>query len=135
VTHVWPIRVYYEDTDAGGVVYHANYLAYAERARSEWLRALGLPHDEVMRRHGGQWAVHHLEITYRRPARLDDLVEVVTGLVGIGGARVTLRQDIVRAGLVLASLTVEVALLTPDGRPLRLPAALRAVMEPAAGAT
>ncbi|MFO1067700.1 MAG: tol-pal system-associated acyl-CoA thioesterase [Geminicoccaceae bacterium] len=135
MTHVWPIRVYYEDTDAGGVVYHANYLAYAERARSEWLRALGLPHDEVMRRHGGQWAVHHLAITYRRPARLDDLVEVVTSLEGIGGARVKLRQEIVRAGMVLASLAVEVALITTDGRPLRLPPALRAVMEPATGAT
>ena len=83
-THVFAVRVYYEDTDAGGVVYHANYLRFAERARSEMLRALGIPHTQMLRDDGLAWTVSRCEVDFVRPARLDDALEVYSRLLEIG---------------------------------------------------
>ena len=116
------VRVYYEDTDAGAVVYHARYLAYAERARTEALRAAGVPHAELMRDHGLAFVVRRAEMDYLRPARLDDELNVVTGPWVLGGARVTVAQRIERSGQVLVKALVLLAAVGADGRPARIPA-------------
>ncbi len=92
--HRMSLRVYYEDTDAGGVVYHANYLRYAERARTEALRDAGIPHADLVERFGLMFMVHRAEIDYVRPAKLDDLLVVETETLDVGGATVLLRQTV-----------------------------------------
>src|SRR5690242_6692965 len=89
--HCYPVRVYYEDTDAGGVVYHATYLRYAERARTEALRDAGIPHAELVERFSLMFVVRSIEVDYLRPARLDESLIVVTEPLAVGGATVTLR--------------------------------------------
>jgi acyl-CoA thioester hydrolase len=86
--HAHHLRIYFEDTDAGGIVYHANYLRYAERGRSEALRALGMPHAEMMRRHQRMFVVRRAKIDYERPARLDDCLIVETRTLALTGASV-----------------------------------------------
>ena len=92
--HRYAIRVYYEDTDAGGVVYHATYLRYAERARTEALRDLGVPHADMVDRFGVMFMVRRLEVDYERGARLDDALTVETEVLEVGGASVRLRQTV-----------------------------------------
>ncbi|MCS6781185.1 MAG: tol-pal system-associated acyl-CoA thioesterase [Geminicoccaceae bacterium] len=130
--HRFEVRVYYEDTDAGGVVYHASYLRFAERARTELLRALGFDHRGLRARFGGLLAVRRLAIDYRAPARLDDRLEVETEPVRTSGARLALVQTIRRGPDTLARLEVEIVFLGTDGRPSRLPAPLRAALAEAA---
>ena len=102
--HLWPVRVYFEDTDAGGVAYHARYLHWAERARTEALRAMGLPHQEMIARHGVFLVVRRLEVEYFKPALLDESVVVETHIRRVTGVQVLLRQIVRReAGEVLAS--------------------------------
>jgi acyl-CoA thioester hydrolase len=125
MAHEWPIRVYYEDTDAGGIVYHANYLRFAERARTEWLRALGLDHPTLLARHGCQFTVRRCRVDFRRPAGLDDALTVRTRLASLGGARIGLVQEVCRDGRPLVTLEVELALIGTDLRPRRLPPELR----------
>jgi acyl-CoA thioester hydrolase len=125
----WPVRVYFEDTDAGGIVYHASYLRFAERARTEWLRALGFGQREMAERFGCIFAVRRCSLDYRRPARLDDALVVVTRPGDIGGARLALAQEVRRGAELLVGLEVELALLGPDYRPARLPAPLRAALQ------
>lgn len=129
-THVLPLRVYYEDTDAGGVVYHSNYLKYAERARSEMLRLVGIKQAELRERSGLVFAVFALSIAFKRPARFDDLLEVRSRLSALAGASITAEQRILRAAEELAQLVVKVALVTVDGRPARLPQDLRQALKP-----
>ena len=116
------VRVYYEDTDAGGVVYHARFLAFAERARTEAMRDLGAPHAELMRDHGLGFVVRRADMDYLRPARLDDALDVVTGPWVLGGARVTVAQRIERSGRPLVTLRIMLAAVGADGRPARIPA-------------
>ncbi len=123
-----PVRVYYEDTDAGGVVYHARYLAYAERARTEALRQAGAPHAALMHDHGLAFVVRRAEMDYLRPARLDDALSVVTGPWVLGGARVTVAQRIERSGQILVKMSVQVALVDAAGRPARIPERWRAAL-------
>src|SRR5271154_3855573 len=92
----FPIRIYYEDTDAGGIVYHANYLKFAERARTELLRSLGHDHHQVLKEHGLILVVRHIEIDYQAPSRLDDLLEVRTEAVSVGNTSVGLNQAVYR---------------------------------------
>src|ERR1700727_3048442 len=92
--HRYALRVYYEDTDAGGVVYHASYLRFAERARTEALREMGIPHAEMVDRYHLMFMVHRLEVDYLRPARPDDSLVVETSAVAVGGASVQLRQAV-----------------------------------------
>ena len=124
--HYFPVRVYYEDTDAGGVVYHATYLGFAERARTEFLRAAGLPHHELMSAHGLVFVVRSAHVEYQRPARLDDSLTVVSRIVGLGGASVTLDQRVMRDDAVLARLRIGlVAADLSEGRARRIPRAWR----------
>jgi acyl-CoA thioester hydrolase len=97
-TFRWPVRVYYEDTDAGGVVYHANYLLFMERARTEWLRALGFEQDVLRREAGVQFSVRRATIDYLRPALINNLLTVTVALTGHGGASLDLAQELVRDG-------------------------------------
>jgi acyl-CoA thioester hydrolase len=127
--HRLAVRVYYEDTDAAGIVYHAGYLRFAERARTEMLRERGFGHADLRREHGIVFAVRRCAVEFLAPARLDDLVEVETVPVRLGGVRVVLRQAVLRAGAALAVLDVELAVLDANGlRPRRLPDALRAAL-------
>jgi acyl-CoA thioester hydrolase len=127
--HVLPIRVYYEDTDAAGIVYYANYLRFAERARSEMLRALGLPPSRLERDHGVKFAVRRCVVDYERPARLDDRVEVCSNVTRLGGATIEMEQEVRRDGATLARLHVALACVGRDGRPRRLPNPVRAAFE------
>ena len=121
------MRVYYEDTDAAGIVYHANYLKFAERARTEMLRRLDLDHVGLAREDGGAFAVRRCTIDYLAPARLDDLLEVRTRLLRLGGATIELSQRVCRGadGAVLADLGLTLVRLDARHRPLRLPRRLR----------
>src|SRR6188472_3373896 len=96
--HTHPVRVYYEDTDASGIVYHANYLKFAERGRTEMMRALGFAHSGIAAETGIVFTVRQVSIDFRLPARLDDLLSVETRIVEIGGARLLLDQRICRDG-------------------------------------
>jgi acyl-CoA thioester hydrolase len=128
VSHTLPLRVYYEDTDAAGMVYHANYLKFAERGRSEMLRSLGFPHRKLGAENGVGFAVRRCAIEYLAPARLEDDLTVVTTLTGVGGATLHARQQIRRDDQLLADLDVVVACIGRDGRPRRIPVALRQVL-------
>jgi acyl-CoA thioester hydrolase len=123
------LRVYYEDTDAGGVAYHAGYLKFAERARTEWLRGLGYGQRQLAAEQNILFAVRHLAIDYRAAARLDDLLDIETIVTACGGATLTMRQVIRRAGDILAVLDVKLAIITPGGKPVRFPPWLRRAME------
>ncbi len=106
-----PIRVYYEDTDAGNVVYYANYLKFMERARTEWLRALGFEQDELIRRDGVLFAVRSANIEFLKPARFNDLLQATLRISRRGQASLTFAQEIRRDGLVLCEGEVKVACL------------------------
>ena len=127
-SHSLPLRVYYEDTDAGGIVYHANYLRFAERGRGEMLRSLGFPYRKLGTEHGVGFAVRRCTVDYLSPARLDDALTVDTLLGEVGAATLRLRQQIRRDGQLLADLDILVACIGRDGRPRRLPSALRDVL-------
>src|SRR6202167_4634535 len=104
ISHSFPLRVYYEDTDAAGMVYHANYLKFAERGRSEMLRSLGFPHRRLGAENGVGFAVRRCSVDYRAPARLEDALTVDTRLAEIGAATLTVHQQICRDGEVLVDL-------------------------------
>lgn len=118
----YELRVYYEDTDAGGVVYHANYFRFAERARTEALRALGVPHAEMESQHGVIFMVRRGKVDYLAPARLDDALVVTTSVHALRAATVTLVQSVWRDRRRLVTIEVELACLrTSDQRPQRIP--------------
>lgn len=120
--HRFAVRAYYEDTDLSGIVYHANYLRWFERARSDMLRLLGVDQRAAHEAGEGAYAVSELAIRYAAPARLDDAVMVESRLTAVGGASVKLDQCARRDDALLASATVRVAFVAPDGRPRRQPA-------------
>ena len=122
--HVLPVRVYYEDTDAGGIVYHAAYLRFAERGRTEFIRTLGVDQQRLRDETGLGFAVARLAIDYLRPARLDDSLEIHTEVARARGASADFRQTVLRDGETLARLDVRVACIDAAGRPARLPPAL-----------
>ena len=122
--HSMTLRVYYEDTDAGGLVYYANYLKFAERARTEMLRLAGVNQSEMAKRYGMVFAVRNCAMDFRAPARLDDLIEVRSRFTELAGATVSMVQAIWRDAEELARLDVRVACLRDNGRPTRIPAPL-----------
>lgn len=124
----FPIRVYYEDTDAGGVVYHANHIRFAERARTEMLRSLGVDQRTLYAERGIAFAVAALAVDYRRPARLDDLVTVATGVSRLGGSSMELTQRMLRDQDELATVRVRIVSVGADWRATRLPADLKAAL-------
>ncbi len=123
--HIFRCRVYYEDTDAAGIVYYANYFRFAERARTEMLRAAGVSQAALAAESGLAFAVKHCACEYRAPARLDDELDVVTRVTALRGASIEARQDIRRGPDLLAELAVTVACVARDGRPARIPPPLR----------
>jgi acyl-CoA thioester hydrolase len=123
-SHRFPVRVYFEDTDAGGVAYHANYLKWAERARTESLRSMHLPHALMMERHSSMLVVRRIEVAYVRPARLDEALLVETAVRAVGAATLDLAQTVLReeGEEVLARLAVGLVCVRTDGlRPARIP--------------
>lgn len=127
--HVFPVRVYYEDTDAGGLVYHASYLRFAERARTEALRRAGTEQGRMLSDTGLGFVVRRMEIDFRAPAVLDDLLEVVTRLSDIGGASLRAEQTIRRAGTTLVHMLMKLACIDRQGRPARMPGTLRSTLQ------
>jgi acyl-CoA thioester hydrolase len=124
------VRVYYEDTDAAGVVYYANYLKYMERTRTEWLSSLGFDVASFERLQGVVFVVHRVEIDYRLPARLGDRVEATLTLVELTRARMVVRQDVLRDGAVLTAARITLACLDrATFRPTRIPAAVYGRLE------
>ncbi len=123
------VRVYYEDTDFSGRVYHASYLRFLERGRTEWLRRHGFAHREFAESSGVFFAVRSLQIDYLAPALTDDLILVETGVSALRGASIEFRQRIVRADKELVTASVLVAVIR-DGRPTRIPASLRRLLTP-----
>ena len=127
--HLFPVRVYYEDTDVSGMVYHANYLRWFERARSDLLRLLGIEQGKAYDEGLGNYTVAEVNIRYFAPARLDDAVSIATTALELGAASVRLRQRVLKGEELLADATVRVGFISPEGRPRRQPAAWRAAFE------
>ena len=126
--HVLPVRIYFEDTDFSGVVYHTNYLKFMERGRSDMLRLLGGSHDALEDGVLGEklvFAVHRIEIEFFRPARIDDLIEVETKVGDMGGARLTLHQTVRRGAETLVQAKVTIVMINHEGRARRIPATVR----------
>jgi acyl-CoA thioester hydrolase len=129
----WPVRVYYEDTDAGGIVYHANYLRFMERARTEWLRRLGFEQDELSEREQVIFVVKKIDIDYRAPARFNDEIDVRCAITRCGRASIEFDQDIVRDEVTLCRAQVKVGCVsTTNMRPCAIPTHLYAEMQHAA---
>jgi acyl-CoA thioester hydrolase len=125
----WPIRVYYEDTDAGGIVFYANYLKFFERARTEWLRACGVEQDRLAQEAGALFVVRSTAVDYRVPARLDDLVRIVSRTERIGRASVDFSQEAWRDGTLLAIGTIRVGCVDRVAlRPAAIPAPVLAAL-------
>lgn len=121
--HHLPVRVYYEDTDFTGVVYHANYVRYFERGRSDFLRVAGISHTDLLERPDPcAFAIVHMQIEFRRAARIDDALTVITTYRTVKGARLLIDQRVERQGELIASAAVEAVCITPDGRPRKPPA-------------
>lgn len=135
-THELPIRVYYEDTDFSGRVYHASFLRFLERGRTEWLRALGFEHSSISSRDGLVFAVRNLSIEYLKPALMDDALRVVTSYKGSKGAVIDFDQRIYRSDSLIVQATVRVVSLRRD-RPVRPPRELleRLSASPSGGAS
>lgn len=127
----FPVRVYWEDTDAGGVVYHAQYLAFMERARSEWMRALGLHQDALRREHDLVFVVRAMNTDFRAPARLDDQLQVSVALLECRGASLVLAQRVQRDGALLVDASVRVAALRASSfRPCAIPSTIVSLLQP-----
>ena len=130
-----PIRVYIEDTDAGGIVYYVNYLRYLERARTELMRTFGLERAAVADA-GRNFVVSDVSLSYKEPARLDDQLHATAVISAVGGATINFHQKVRRAGAVLVSGDIQIACVDRGtGRPTRLDAALRKQVEATLGAT
>jgi len=129
ITFKWPVRVYYEDTDLGGVVYYANYLKFMERARTEWLRALGFEQTALVRDHGVVFVVSSLTIDYLKPAAFNDELTVTVELEKLGAVQIMLKQRIARGAESLATASVRIACVnTATFRPVRIPSNLSAAL-------
>ena len=129
---IWPIRVYYEDTDSGGVVYYANYLKFMERARTEWLRTLGVEQDHLVAQRGVIFAVRRAAVDYHKPARFNDALHVTSRIAAMGKTNITFTQRVIhagpdRGGELLCTGEVQVVCLKADTfRPCELPAEVKA---------
>jgi acyl-CoA thioester hydrolase len=129
--HVLPVRIYFEDTDFSGVVYHASYIRFMERGRSDFVRLIGIGHAELHKgEHGEQlaFAVRRIHVDFLKPAGIDDLVEVETRVLDLGGARIVLRQTVRRGHETLVDAEVTVVLVNHQGRARRIPDSLRDVL-------
>ncbi len=128
MSHNFPIRVFYEDTDMGGIVYYANYLKFIERARSDWVRKIGIDQNAMRDEDGLIFAVRRVEADYHAPARFDDALEVETETLTVSGARLVMVQKVTRGVDLLFSATVTIVCLNEAGQPARLPANIRLML-------
>ena len=126
--HVLPLRVYYEDTDAAGIVYYANWLRFLERGRTELLRLLGQEHSALRDERGVNWVVRRCTIDYLKPARLDETIEVVTSCGELRGASLDMIQEARRGEEILVRAELMVACMGASGRPVRLPPLMRTAL-------
>lgn len=125
----WPVRVYYEDTDAGGVVYYANYLRFMERARTEWLRTLGFEQPALADEHGVLFVVRAVNIDYLKPSRFNDSLQVTVEVVNVGGSRIRFLQRVLRGNEEIVRADVDVVCVSTDTfRPARVPREMRITM-------
>ncbi len=125
--HIYPVRVFYEDTDMGGVVYHANYLKFIERARSDYVRGLGNDQN-AMRDDGIVWVIRRIEADYLAPARFDDELTIETHFISRSGVRLTMGQLVKRGETEIFRATVTAVCMNAQGKPVRLPAEIRALL-------
>lgn len=126
---VWPVRVYYEDTDSGGVVYHANYLNFMERARTEWLRAMGFEQTLLKDRLGVIIVIHSLSINFKKPAYFNDILEVDCTLSNMKSSSIDMRQTIKRDGILLIEAQVKAAFVDAvTFKPVGIPAEIKQKM-------
>lgn len=125
--HIYQVRVFYEDTDMGGVVYHANYLKYIERARSDYVRHLGNDQN-AMRDDGIVWVIRRIEADYLAPARFDDELTIETQFISRSGVRLTMGQLVKRGDTEIFRATVTAVCMNGQGKPVRLPAEIRALL-------
>jgi acyl-CoA thioester hydrolase len=123
--HILKVRVYYEDTDAHGIVYHANYVKFSERGRTEYLRALGHDHNEIKTKYDLMLVIRHMEIDYHAPAKLDDLIEIRTSVISFGRTSINMKQDFYRGEKLLTEIKVVVVGINSKGKPIALPEELR----------
>ncbi|HET7715407.1 MAG TPA: YbgC/FadM family acyl-CoA thioesterase [Bauldia sp.] len=133
--HVLPVRIYFEDTDFSGVVYHGSYIRFMERGRSDFVRLLGVAHTALDAGDHGEplvFAVHRINIGFFKPARIDDLVEVTTTVKDVTGARLILNQTITRDGERLTDAEVTIVLVNREGRARRIPDSVRDTLHAAA---
>ncbi|MDP6925659.1 MAG: tol-pal system-associated acyl-CoA thioesterase [Rhodospirillales bacterium] len=129
-SHSYQVRVYYEDTDAAGIVFYANYLKYAERARTEMLRGLGFAHADIMRERGTVFVVRHCEIDYQHSAWLDEELEIRTAIEAIGGASLTLKQWVYRGGEELVAMKIKLVCMKLEGKgTTRIPDDIRQALD------
>lgn len=133
MTHLFQTRVYYEDTDLAGIVYHANYLRFIERARSEMVREAGISQTALKADRGLVFAVRRMEIDFLAPARFEDVLTVSTELVAMKGASFDLSQTVWRGEDRLFLASVQVVCMTPEGRAARIPADIRQKLDPGHG--
>ena len=126
---IYPLRVYYEDTDAAGIVYYANYLKFIERARTEMMRAAGIDHSAMREADGVLFIVRRCTLDYRRPARLDDMLEIHTRIRALKGASLEAEQTVRRDGETLVHAELRLACINEAGAPARFPPNLRAALE------
>lgn len=131
MTHSFPVRVYYEDTDLAGIVYYANYLKFIERGRSEWVRDCGVDQGALKADQGIVFAVRKVDADFLKPAKFDDLLQVTTELVALDGASITLRQEVWRGEERLFTAHVVLVCLHETGKPARLSPHIRAALQAA----
>lgn len=138
-THIYPLRVYYGDTDAAGIVYYANYLRFIEMARGEMISALGWERDPSANAEDAiptpdkdniiGFAVKHCDITYEKACRLSDILEVHTKIVKVGGASLTLQQNVMNNNELMVAINITLVAISPDVKPIRIPKELKDKME------
>ena len=126
--HIFPLRVYFEDTDSGGIVYYANYLRFAERARTEMLRNVGIESGHLMREDNISLTVKTCQVDYQKPAYLDDTLQVHSWIIKVGSASLNVEQMIKCNGDELVNIQIKLACMAMDGKPARLPDKLRSTL-------
>lgn len=127
IVHDYPVRIYYDDTDAGGVVYHANYLKLCERARTESLRSMGFENTRIREDHGIIIVVKSLEAEYLSPAKLDDLLTIQTRLLSVKNTSFIMEQKAIRNNICIFSMNIVLVCVNEQGRPSKIPDAVKAV--------
>jgi len=121
ITHDFPVRIYYDDTDAGGVVYHANYMKFCERARTEYLRDMGFENTQILNDHGIIIVVKNIEAEYLAPARLDDLLTIQSRVLSVKNTSFVMEQKAIKREVCIFSMTIVLVCVNADGRPHKMP--------------